>query len=56
MQPYTCVSFIVSLRTSVVAEVPADAGFLCDKAVVLMDMIKGTACSIFLTSVSNGGE
>jgi len=53
-QPYTCVSFIVSMRMAVVADVPAvvadvpaDAGFLHDKAVILMDMIQGTACSIF---------
>jgi len=54
---HTRVSFIVSLRTAVVADIPADAGFLCDKAVVLMDMIQGTACSTFLlTSVPDGGE
>jgi hypothetical protein len=43
---HTRVSFIVSLRTAVVVDVPAGAGFLCDKAVVLIDMIKGTVCSI----------
>ena len=41
---------------AVVADVLADAGFLCDKAVMFVDMIKGTAYSIFLTSFPDGGE
>jgi hypothetical protein len=36
---------------AVVVDVPADAGFLCDKAVVLMDMIQGTAYSILFNLI-----
>lgn len=46
-QPYTRISFIVSLRMAVAADVLADSGFLHDRPVLLMDMTQGTACSIF---------
>lgn len=37
----------MSLRTAFAADVPADSGFLHVRAVLLMDMTQGTACSIF---------
>jgi len=43
------VSFTAFLYNAVFAEVPEDAGFLCDKTAVLGVAIKGSPCTYIFT-------
>jgi len=42
----TDVPFIVSLRTAAITVYPGGQGFLCDRAAMLGDRIKGTVCIV----------